>query len=252
MKKPKRPGRTTTRTVIFVPDRKLSESILEFAEPILEPLGPLPDLERARRALDLAVGVWNFHAMATPVWGKPHFLAEARAQMERPGEPPELAMLFESLLERRRALYGNDYRVVGEWTLGPDGAGGFSLRCDARLPNGYEAAVPPPARARIAIGGRFLDDVKISKTETSRLSFPVTQHHVSENGALLTVETPAYIAVQLFAEGALSPIRSTTVEVAIHGEPARAMVLVEVRAGEHLPKHAADVVALTFEAAAVS
>ena len=47
--------------------------------------------------------------------------------------------IFESLLERRVALYGDDYRVVGEWTLCRDGAGGFSLRCDARLPSGSEA-----------------------------------------------------------------------------------------------------------------
>jgi hypothetical protein len=156
--KQKRAGRTTTpRTVIVVPSRKISETVLEFAEPMLEPLSPIPDLESARRALDLAVAVWNFHAMATPLWGKPHFLAEARGQMKSPGEPPELAGLFESLLERRATLYGNDPRVVGEWNLGPDGAGGFSFRCDARLPNGCEAHMTPPAQARTS---NFIEEIQ--------------------------------------------------------------------------------------------
>jgi hypothetical protein len=117
-----------------VPDRKISETILEFAQPLLEPLGAQPELVEARSALDLAVGVWNFHAMATPRWGKPEYLAEARAKMRGPGTPPEVSAIFESLLARRASLYGDDLRVVGEWSLGPDGRGGHSFRCDARLP----------------------------------------------------------------------------------------------------------------------
>ncbi|MBX3220651.1 MAG: hypothetical protein KF795_09040 [Labilithrix sp.] len=119
-----------------VPDRKISETILEFAQPILDPLGAQPELAEARRALDLAVGVWNFHAMATPRWGKPEYLAEARAKMRGPGMPPALGAIFETLLARRASLYGDDLRVVGEWSLGPDGRGGHSFRCDARLPQG--------------------------------------------------------------------------------------------------------------------
>jgi hypothetical protein len=121
---------------VGMPDRKISEAILEFAQPILDPLGEEPELAEARRALDLAVGVWNFHAMATPLWGKPEYLAEARAKMRDPGTPPELSAIFESLLARRASLYGDDLRVVGEWSLGSDGRGGHSFRCDARLPHG--------------------------------------------------------------------------------------------------------------------
>jgi hypothetical protein len=72
--------------------------------------------------------------MATPRWGKPEHLAEARAKMRGPGIPSELRTIFESLLARRASLYGDDLRVVGEWSLGPDGRGGHSFRCDARLP----------------------------------------------------------------------------------------------------------------------
>jgi hypothetical protein len=122
------------RVAVHVPDRKISETILEFAQPILAPLGETLELAAARRALDLAVGVWNFHAMATPLWGRPQHLAEARAKMR--GAGPETSAIFESLLARRADLYGDDPRVVSEWHLGPDGRGGHSFRCDARLPEG--------------------------------------------------------------------------------------------------------------------
>jgi hypothetical protein len=71
-----------------------------------------------------------FHAMATPRPGKPEYLAEARAKMRGRGIPLELRTIFESLLARRANLYGDDLRVVGEWSLGPDGRGGHSFRCD--------------------------------------------------------------------------------------------------------------------------
>lgn len=240
----------TSRTVIFVPDRKISETILEFAEPILKPLGPVPELEPARRVLDLAVAVWNFHAMATPLWGKPHFLAEARAKMAGPDNPPGVATIFETLLERRASLYGDDYRAVGTWSLDPDGAGGHSFRCDARLPEGCEAYVPPAVETRIRIGGRFLDEVKIHQTKTSLLSFPPTQHWATTAGERVTIETPSYVAVQLFADGTLPACRTSAVDVAAYGAPSRKMVLVEIQTSAK--RFGGDVVSLIFEPAATS
>ncbi len=48
-----------TRTFIFVPERKMSETILEFGAPVLEPLGPVPELEEARRAIEFAINAWK-------------------------------------------------------------------------------------------------------------------------------------------------------------------------------------------------
>ncbi|MBI2897938.1 MAG: hypothetical protein HYY06_30545 [Deltaproteobacteria bacterium] len=50
-----------TRTVVRLPERDLAESILYLAEPLLEPLGPTPPLDEARRAIGLAIDVWNAH-----------------------------------------------------------------------------------------------------------------------------------------------------------------------------------------------
>ena len=41
------------------PDRKISETLLHFAEPLLEPLGPRATEEHANQALQIAFTVWN-------------------------------------------------------------------------------------------------------------------------------------------------------------------------------------------------
>lgn len=116
-----------------VPERKISETILEFAQPILDALGADSGLVKARQALHLAVQIWNVHAMATPPWGDPSYLAEARATMREPGTPPEMRALFEELLARRATLFGDDPRVVADWSLAPDGRGGHAFRCESRV-----------------------------------------------------------------------------------------------------------------------
>jgi len=53
------------------------------------------------------------------------------------------------------------------------------------------------------------------------------------------------VAVQLFADGTLPPVRRSAVEIVVHARPPRRIVLVEVLTGSrHL---AGDVVSLTFE-----
>ena len=41
------------------PDRKISETFLHFAEPLLEPLGPHATEEQENQALQIAFTVWN-------------------------------------------------------------------------------------------------------------------------------------------------------------------------------------------------
>ena len=41
------------------PDRKISETFLHFAEPLLEPLGPHATEEQENQALKIAFTVWN-------------------------------------------------------------------------------------------------------------------------------------------------------------------------------------------------
>jgi len=237
--------RAGTRRVIFVPERKLSETILDFAAPLLEPLGRTPELAEARRAVELAISVWNFHVMATPLWGKPKFLAEAREKMCSPGPPQGLATLFEVLEQRRREHFGTDYRFVGTWTFESDATGGGTLRCEAMLPEGCEAYRPPAVETRISIGGRFLDDVKIRQTPTSLLTFPPERHRAEVSDDRVVIHVPAYVAIQLFADGTLPPARGAAVEVVVFAQPPRRMVLAEVRASKRAVS--GDVVSLVFD-----
>ncbi len=114
------------------------------------------------------------------------------------------------------------------------------------LPDGVKAEVPPPTEKRIAIGGRFLDEVQIRKDANVLLSFPVDRHRgvVGEDG---TVRVHAMMpsALQLFAEGRLPRIGGDPVAVAVGGRALGPMVLADLRCeGE---RH--DVAILVFKPA---
>jgi hypothetical protein len=60
-----------TTTVVRLPERALSESILHLAAPLLDPPGPAQSSDEVHRALELAIKTWNGHVMASPLWGRP-------------------------------------------------------------------------------------------------------------------------------------------------------------------------------------
>lgn len=100
---------------------------------------------------------------------------------------------------------------------------------------------------KISVGGRYLDEVKIRQTETSLLSFPSERHRADTKGDTVVLHVPALTVVQLFADGVLPPIGERSVEIGVHGESRRSMVLVEVRSGTR--SAVGDLVSLTFSAA---
>jgi len=247
----KRKGKPTardrhSRTVVFVPERKLSETILDFAAPLLEQYRPVPTIEEARGALCLATQIWNFHVMADPLWGKPQYLSDARERMCGPGSPPGMAALFEVLSARRKALFSDDRRAVGNWTFEADGPGNHTLRCDAHLPDGCVPYVPPPAEKRISIGGRFLDEVRIQQSPTASLSYPATEHRAEIVGEDIVVHAHALTVLQLLADGVLPPLGRGDVDVVVLARPSRRMILEQVRAGAQ--NATGNSVALTFRA----
>jgi hypothetical protein len=78
-------------------------------------------------------------------------------------------------------------------------------------------------QVRIAIGGRWLDEVRIRQARTdvagslSYLSFPAHRHLASVEPDHLVVSTQAATVVQLFAEGVLAPMGGPAVPVKIGG-----------------------------------
>lgn len=131
------------------PDRKMSETILDFGAPALAELPPEPALETFRQMMKIVILVWNFGSMTFSIWraetGK-DYGSQWKTLMKRAG--PEARAVFDELLRRRAsAPFHEDQRAVGEWSLHPDGQGSFNFRCEARLPRGDHEAEEPPRPA---------------------------------------------------------------------------------------------------------
>lgn len=115
------------------PDRKISETLMEFAEPVIdmspEDLSP----EEAETMLRLPWLVWNAVVMDG---GKgTTYLAQARARLEAaPTQAPGALALFDMLVRRKRELFGQDRRLLGEVSVKRAPDGGLTVRVEARMP----------------------------------------------------------------------------------------------------------------------
>ena len=115
------------------PVRKISETILDFGEPLLSQLDADAPKDVLESTLTIVITVWNAHVTALPRWGQPQFLADLHTQLSSADALPELANAVRTLSQRRLELFASDARAVGEWSL-VGRSGGWSLRCDARAP----------------------------------------------------------------------------------------------------------------------
>jgi hypothetical protein len=114
---------------INFPDRKISETFLEFAEPLLIPLGPRATQHELTQALQLAFIVWNAVVYET-VNRDTRYLTMLR---DLTAGQPEVVSLVNHMIERKRRLFGNDHRVVGNFKLTIQ-ADELNLRVEARDP----------------------------------------------------------------------------------------------------------------------
>lgn len=220
-----------TTTVVRLPERELAEVVLELAQPVIEKLGTRRSPDDVRAALELVVTFWNASVLASRRWERPS--RKALTELKRLMRGRDDLALFDVLTERWRP-FSLDPRLVESWTyeLGPEGT--VRLVCAMALPGGVRAHVPPPAEKRIAIGGAFLDDVRIEQGPSTLLGFPVHRHRaaLAEDGTV-TVFAMMPTALQLLADGRLPRIGGGAVEVAIGGRALGPMVLTAVRsAGE--------------------
>lgn len=238
-----------SRTIVRVPERDLAEVILDLAKPLLEKLGSTPTMEDTHNAIALVVTFWNANVLASKRWEHPRVkeLTDLKKRMRGRQASRADAATF-NLLTKLWHEHWLDPRLVESWTYQPDASGEPRLMCTMALPDGVEAEAPPPADKRIAIGGRFLDEVRIPQGGNALLSFPVERHSgtISEDGTA-TVRTMMPSALRLFAEGHLPPVKGGHVEVAIGGRPLGPMVLADVRCGGEDLRH--DVAILVFKPA---
>ena len=138
------------------------------------------------------------------------------------------------------------YRGKGKEPPPEPGVGGANIEVE-----GVEAHVPPPAEKRIAIGGQFLDEVNIRRSAPAFLSFPVDNHHGEIGGdGVVTIHAKMPTIVELFAEGALTPVGGAPADVMVAGKKLGPMVLAEVRCTGGGGHH--DIVVLVFRGADVN
>lgn len=116
---------------ITYPGTKISETFLHFAEPLLR-ADRLPAQEEAEAALMIAWTVWNAVVQDT-VNGNDQLITMLRKQCA--GKPP-VAALTEQMIQRKKTLYGNDLRLIGEYKLTMRGDE-WHLRAEARIPQAH-------------------------------------------------------------------------------------------------------------------
>jgi len=117
-----------------IPQRKISETIIDFGQPVLHDLRADTPIEIVRASFTIAISVWNAHVMAMPVWNAPQALAQLQAILKMPTVAPEMVQAYHDLTERRHSLFASDPRSVGQWSVSPDETGNVKLSCDAHVP----------------------------------------------------------------------------------------------------------------------
>ena len=111
------------------PERKISETFLDFAAPVLGDVPEQATEGQLNRALRVAFVAWNAVVYADVI-NERRFLDELRAATcGHPGP----AALTELLIVRKRELFADDHRVIGQWKVSlRDGE--VHLRAEARDP----------------------------------------------------------------------------------------------------------------------
>jgi hypothetical protein len=112
------------------PERKISESFLEFAEPLLEFEDKPPTQDEVEKCLQLASTVWNAVVFDT-VRGNTKFITQVRQLMA--GHPP-MTELVEAMILRKQSGFGHDLRLVGDYKV-VQHDGEWRLRVEARAPS---------------------------------------------------------------------------------------------------------------------
>jgi hypothetical protein len=119
-------ARRTARSIL---DRKISETFLDFASPVLHDLPSEALEDRIRDALQVSYTAWNAVIFADVLNDHWH-LSEVRRLT---ADKPEAALLIEKMISRKRALFAHDERLIGEWEVTRTEEG-INLHADARDP----------------------------------------------------------------------------------------------------------------------
>lgn len=114
-------------------ERKISETILEFGEPLLsEAITEDTPVAVVREVYKLVVLVWNAHVTATSRWADPSYLSALQQMAASPQMPPEARAWIDRLSHRWRQRFSNASYCVGHWHVKIRDDDTLSFFCDAR------------------------------------------------------------------------------------------------------------------------
>lgn len=106
--------------------KKISDALVDVAAPLLDSADHTPSQKSVAAIVGIAATVWNVGSLSSAT---PASVARARVAFEREfnGPPFLVQSVFELLLKRRHELYPDDTRVVTDYTIRSDGAGGYRI-----------------------------------------------------------------------------------------------------------------------------
>lgn len=131
-----------------VPHRKISETFLDFAAPLLKDLpGDAPEIP-AHNALIVCFTAWNAVIFSDVL--KDDYCIEEVHRLTA-GEP-EAALLLKQMMSRKRELFAEDVRLIGNWEVTRT-IDDINLHAEAIDPHSVKRNRPDPRfRLRIARG----------------------------------------------------------------------------------------------------
>uniref|UniRef100_A0A832A298 Uncharacterized protein n=1 Tax=Desulfacinum infernum TaxID=35837 RepID=A0A832A298_9BACT len=114
---------------ISFPDSKISETFLDFAEPLLLSAGAKITKHQFEKALRIAFTVWNSVVYDT-VNGNSNFVTELKKYV---ADDPSAEALIERMISRKKTMFGDDLRLIGDYKI-MNKKGQWRLRAEARDP----------------------------------------------------------------------------------------------------------------------
>jgi hypothetical protein len=110
--------------------RKLSETLLDFARPLID-VGGI-DEHGMRTLLGFAINVWNL-VVTEEQHGSAAEVAEMRAELVPDRIPAEVLAWFDRLVARKREGFSGDLRIVGNWRVRRS-PGRLDIEMESRVP----------------------------------------------------------------------------------------------------------------------
>ena len=127
-------ARVSAARVPGLPSTRISDTLVSFAQPALDELGPDSDLEQVKQAYEVVIAIWNAHVLAMPAWGAQPELERLAARMASGLLPTHMTDLFVRLSQLRQESFADDPRYVSSFAVERDPQGRIHLGCEAKVP----------------------------------------------------------------------------------------------------------------------